>query len=256
MKILSCNLRGYGEEDGENAWLYRKDLCINTIKSEDADIICFQEMMQISDMKSAFPDYDMYGMAHEPGERYPRNCIFFRRKNYNLISCSGYWLSETPHIPGSKSWDSRCIRLANWVRLEDRARGVECRVVNTHLDHVSQQAREKQAALIVEDAAVYPDDYPQILTGDMNCDTSNRTIDIFKAGGWLDSYGAVHPTENPGHTFHAFKGTEYDGSTGKMDWIFFKGAFSVTGAEVITGALDGRFPSDHYFVSADVSVKL
>lgn len=127
-------------------------------------------------------------------------------------------------------------------------------MINTHLDHVSQIAREHQAGCIVEDANAYPQDYPQMLTGDMNCDTTNKAIDIFKAGDWIDTYGAVHETEDPGHTYHKFLGPEHDSSVGKMDWVLARGAVKVIDAAVIRDSVDGRFPSDHYFVNATMLV--
>lgn len=250
MKVLTCNLRGFGEGDGRNAWTHRKDLCIEVIRSEAPDIISFQELEQSTDISTAFPDYGYYAMADEPAGRRLMNAIFYRRDRYVRISAGGYWLSETPHVAGSKSWDSACVRLANWIRLEDRATGKEFRVVNTHLDHIGQVAREQQAKLIVADASAYPEDYAQVLTGDMNCDSRNRAIDEFKAGAWSDTYGAVHGNEDPGHTFHEFLGPEYRSTIGKMDWIFVRGGIKAVAAAVVTEARDGKFPSDHYFVSA------
>ena len=252
MKILTCNIRYFGANDGEDSWAYRKDLCARIIGAQSPDIICFQEMWaeQFADMTSALPEYRSYGMTDEPTGRHPVNCIFYSRDACTRIAAGGYWLSETPHVPGSKSWDSSCVRLANWIRLEDRATGREFRVINTHLDHVSQIAREHQAGRIVEDANAYPQDYPQMLTGDMNCDATNRAIGVFKAGGWIDTYGEVHETEDPGHTYHGFLGPEYDSSVGKMDWVLARGTVKVIDAEIIRDSLDGRFPSDHYFVSA------
>lgn len=252
MKILSCNIRCFGAEDGENDWIHRRDFCADVIKSQSPDIICFQEMWaeQFGDLSSSLTGFDWYGMVDEPVGRRPTNAIFYRSRDYRRISAGGYWLSETPHVAGSRSWDSKCVRLANWIRLEHRETGTEFRVVNTHLDHISQTAREEQARLIVEDAEAYPDTYAQILTGDMNCDVTNPAIASFKAGGWRDSYGAVHGTEDPGHTFHGFQGPNYQSPIGKMDWIFIRGRLEVSGAAVIPESRDGRFPSDHYFVSA------
>ena len=254
MKILTCNIRYFGADDGEDSWPYRKDLCTQVIGAQSPDIICFQEMWaeQFADMTSALPGYRSYGMTDEPTGRHPVNAIFYAQDTCTHIAAGGYWLSETPHIPGSSSWDSSCVRLANWIRLEDCATGGEFRVINTHLDHVSQIAREHQAGRIVEDANAYPQDYPQMLTGDMNCDTKNKAMDVFKAGGWIDTYGAVHETEDPGHTYHGFLGPEHDSSVGKMDWILARGSVKVADAAVIRDSQDGRFPSDHYFVSATV----
>ncbi|MFC1479068.1 endonuclease/exonuclease/phosphatase family protein [Planctomycetota bacterium] len=256
MKILTCNIRCCSADDGENGWNHRKEFCIEVIRSQTPDIICFQEMQspQFSDISPAFPEYNYYGMVDEIAGYHPLNSIFYRADGYTLVSSGGYWLSETPHIPGTKSWDSNCVRLANWVRLKDNKEGTEFRVINTHIDHISQPARENQARLIVEDSSAYPEDYPQILTGDMNCDSSNEAIHVFKQGGWIDTYNSVHGTEDPGNTFHKFLGPQFDADIGKMDWIFMRGGFKAVNAEVIKDSREGKFPSDHYFVSADVTV--
>jgi len=257
MRILTCNVRYCKAEDGANNWDRRKDLCIQVIKSRSPDIICFQELweVQYADMSTAFPGFADYGMANEPVGRRATNCIFYRSDMYAMISAGGYWLSEKPHVPGSTSWGSRCVRLANWIRLKDRSAETEFRVVNTHLDHISQTARENQARLVVEDAFAYPQEYPQILTGDMNCDSGNAAIDILKDGGWVDTYGHVHGTEDPGHTYHEFCGPRYDSAEGKMDWIFMRGRLQAIQAEIVTDSVEESFPSDHYFVSATVTAQ-
>jgi endonuclease/exonuclease/phosphatase family metal-dependent hydrolase len=257
MKILTCNIRYFGAQDGPNDWANRRQLCVDVIRSQSPSIICFQEMwsQQFNDLSAAFSEYSHYALVDEPNGQHPQNCIFYCASDFRLISAGGYWLSESPHVPGSKSWDSECVRLANWVRLEDLSTGIEFRVVNTHLDHVSQVARQNQARLVVEDAAAYHPGYPQILTGDMNCDFSNPAIKIFKAGDWIDSYGAVHGTEDPGFSYHEFLGPNYVSDIGKMDWIFMRGNLVAKHAEVIRDSMDGKFPSDHYFVSATFSLK-
>ncbi len=178
------------------------------------------------------------------------NAVFYRRERFELLSTGGYWLSETPHIPGTRSWRSDCTRLANWARLVEHPGGREFRVMNTHLDHISQPARENGARLICEDALAYPAGYPQILTGDMNCDAANPAIDIFLNAGWKDSYASVHETPDPGFTYHGFQGPAYRSDIGKMDWIFFRGGIRVLSAEIVRDSRNGRYPSDHYFVMA------
>lgn len=256
MKILTCNIRCFGARDGEDSWANRKGICAEVIAAQSPDIICFQEMWepQYADLREAFPEYLSYGMVDLPDGRHPQNCIFYHPDRCVMITAGGYWLSESPHVAGTKSWDSACVRLANWVRFEQRSTGTEFRVVNTHLDHISQPARENQARLIVEDSAAYPADFPQILTGDMNCDSRNPVIGVFRSGGWSDTYNHVHGTEDPGHTFHQFLGPEYDSRVGKMDWIFTRGNVNTIDAKVIDEPVDGRFPSDHYFVSAGISM--
>jgi len=255
MKILNCNIRTSGADDGDDNWRFRKDNCIEVIGAQAADIICFQEMTaeQFADLSSGLESYDWYAMSDAPQRQDPNNCIFYKADAFRRVSSGGYWLSETPHISGSASWDSSYPRLANWLRLIDRETGREFRIVNTHLDHISQPAREEQARVIVEDSAAYADDYVQILCGDMNCDSSNAAIQGLKDGGWIDSYGALHGTEDPGPTYHAFMGPEHNDGIGKMDWVFIRGNIRATEAEIITESRDGHYPSDHYFVSATLA---
>jgi len=256
MLIMSCNIRCSCAHDGPNGWPYRKNLCAHVLRARAPEIICFQEMQQDQcyDLSGLLPDYQAFAMTDTPGGTHPVNCIFYRRAAYTCISAGGYWLSLTPHVAGSKAWDSACVRLANWLQLEDAAINTTFRIVNTHLDHVSQVAREHQATLIVEDAQAYPSDYPQILTGDLNCDATNRAIAIVKKGGWTDTYGAIHGTAEPGHTYHAFLGAQAADTTGKMDWIFMRGRGQIRAAEIIRDSVAGRFPSDHYFVSATLDL--
>ncbi|MGR8999889.1 MAG: endonuclease/exonuclease/phosphatase family protein [Gammaproteobacteria bacterium] len=253
--MLCCNIRDYRAADGKNDWVHRKAFCADVIRAQVADIICFQEMgvEQFNYLASEFPEYDTHAMTDEPCGLHPVNCIFYRREQYKRISAGGYWLSERPHVAGTKSWDSACVRLANWIRIEDRKSAGQLRIINTHLDHISQAAREQQAALIAEDARAFAADYPQILTGDMNCDSHNKVITILKAAGWVDTYNAVHKTEDPGPTYHAFLGPEHCSSIGKMDWIFMRGNLTVTDAEIIRTSVSGAYPSDHYFVSATLA---
>ena len=190
-------------------------------------------------------------MVDEPHTESPVNSVMFRRARFDLISHGGFWLSETPHITSSRSWDSARVRLANWVRLRDLESGTDFHFINTHLDHVSQEAREQQARLIVEDSAAYPGTYPQLLTGDMNCAGDNAAIDCFRNGGWQDSYSAIHGADNP-DTFHGFRGTDYDGTPGKIDWIFSRGQVTAITSQIVRQERDGRYMSDHDFIWADM----
>ncbi len=256
VKILCCNIRYAGANDGRNCWRYRKGICIEVLRAQQPDLLCFQEMWpeQRDDLLGAFPGFDWYGLVDEPLGRNPTNAIFYREESFTLVSSAGYWLSRTPHVPGSRDWQSECIRLANWARLVHRESGKEFRLINTHLDHISQAARENQARLINEDAAAYPLDYPQILAGDMNADARNPAIELFIKDGWQDTYEAVHGTRDPGFTYHEFLGPSYRSSLGKIDWIFVRGRIGARQAQIVREARNGVYPSDHYFVAAEVEL--
>jgi endonuclease/exonuclease/phosphatase family metal-dependent hydrolase len=256
MHVLCSNVRCSTGKDGDNIWANRKQVCVDVMRAQDPAIICCQEVLedQFADLSAGLPEFDSFGMADEPHSLDVVDVIFYRRGLFRRVSAGGHWLSQTPHIPGSKSWDSDCIRLCNWLRLVETASGKEFRVVNTHLDHISQLARENQARLINEDAAAYEAAYPQILTGDMNAIASNAAIVSFKAAGWADTYEAVHGQDTPGNSFHRFMGPAFPAQVGKIDWIFVRGAVRTLSARIVTDTINGRYPSDHYFVSADIAL--
>jgi endonuclease/exonuclease/phosphatase family metal-dependent hydrolase len=254
MKILSCNIRYSRAADGENRWELRREFCADVIARQEADVICFQEMTgeQLEYLRRALPGYAALSTLDVPAVGEPVDTIFYRASAFVARSSGAYWLSETPHVPGSLSWHSACVRLACWVQLAPADGGPELRVVNTHLDHVSQGARENQARILNEDAAAYPRPFPQVLTGDMNADRSNPAIASFLDAGWIDTHGAVHGVPEPGPTFHGFRGPEGPRPPGKIDFVFLRGDLRASGAGIVKEHADGRYPSDHYFVWATV----
>ena len=91
----------------------------------------------------------------------------------------------------------------------------------------------------------------QVLTGDMNANSSNPALRAFFRSGWRDSYAEIHGELEPGNTFHQFLGSAYTGNDGKIDWILYRGALRPSAAEIVRTSENGRCPSDHYFIRAD-----
>ena len=261
-RLLSCNVRVDVPTDSNSGdgWAHRREFCADIVKAQKADLIGLQEaqLQHFTFLKSRMPEYDTYALSHSATDFHPINAIFFLRERYELISSGGFWFSETPHVAGSKSWDSANPRLANWVHLRERHTGVEFRYWNTHLDHKGQQAREKAAKMIVEASSIFPKEVPQLLTGDMNASVKNTAIKNLKEGGWIDTYAQVNGPADPGFTAHAFKGEKYppnhpDGTPrGKIDWIFMRGPVKAVTSKVLRDSKNGHYPSDHYFIVADV----
>jgi len=271
LRLLSANLRVPLPEDDASGhgWAARRDLCVEILRSRRPAVICLQEMLRepLDDLLRALPEFAAFGFEGPEMDARPvgyhgiaKNPILYLRDRFDLVSAGCYWLSETPHLPGSLSWGSARARHANWVRLRDRAARREFRVLNTHLDHVSQPARERQTRLIVEESAAYAADFPQFLAGDFNEDATNPVYGIIGEGGWRDTYVAVHGDAETGFTAHAFRGPDFaQGRSpaevkGRIDFIFARGAVRPLGAEIIRDRRGRLFPSDHYFVSADAAI--
>jgi endonuclease/exonuclease/phosphatase family metal-dependent hydrolase len=256
MIVMSCNVRYSRAKDGPDGWPLRRELCLRVILSRNPDVVCFQELTdeQFAWLSRGMPAFESAGTTDEPAGTDPVTAIFWRTDRLALKSTGTYWLSRTPHVAGSKSWASDCVRMVTWARLAVRNDGAEreVRIVNTHLDHISQRARVHQARMIAQDCAAYPPGYPQVLTGDFNCDRDNPAAKALLKSGFLDTYQAVHGKAAPIGTGHGFHGLDGADRIAKIDWVLMRGNVSVRAAEIVTDSEDGRYPSDHFFVLADV----
>ncbi|MBO6170321.1 MAG: endonuclease/exonuclease/phosphatase family protein [Bacteroidales bacterium] len=258
--VMSCNIRITGlpadEVDGRR-WDDRKDVCLKVIKSRKPDIICMQEVIYESYayMKKKLNNYIAFGFEGPEMDPWTegyhfigKNVIFFSKKRYEFVSSGTYWLSETPLIGGSSSWETARARHCNWVRLRDKRTGREFRVLDTHLDHITKEAKTKQTEVIIAEAEQYAANFPQLLFGDFNSGRKDEPYALLTAAGWNDAYEAVHGKEETGFSAHGWK---FDRSKGRrIDFIYTRGGVEALSAEIVKDAPGGIYPSDHYFVSA------
>ncbi len=266
-RVLTCNIRVALPEDEAKGmgWPQRKAICLKIIGRYKPDIVCFQEVLKVQaeDIRNYFPGHGLVGFdgpemdAHTTGYHgIAKNPILFSKKRYELLNAGTYWLSETPLVAGSKSWDTARARHANWVRLRENKTGKEFRVISLHLDHVSAEAKIQQAKMVVEESAQYPADFPQIMAGDFNTRFNSRVLTAARQQGWLESYETIHGPGEAGFTVHAFQGKEYkEGSSkGKIDFVWYKGKLKPSHAAIIKDSVNDLYPSDHFFVLADFNI--
>ncbi|MDR0901323.1 MAG: hypothetical protein LBM92_00945, partial [Opitutaceae bacterium] len=144
IRVVSANIRADYEIDfktGDN-WAAREQLCLDVLLAQDADIFCFQEMRANSEafLKKHLAGYELY---YAPKSL--KNAIAFSTARFEKKAGGGFWLSDTPEVPGSH-FPGSSNRLANWVLLRDKLTGREFKVWNTHLQHDSEPLRDRQAA--------------------------------------------------------------------------------------------------------------
>jgi endonuclease/exonuclease/phosphatase family metal-dependent hydrolase len=254
-RILTCNiLFDLPEQHGtpEDWNLYRRDACMQIIRSRNPDIICLQEVGrgQNQDFIEAFPEFEAFGYPDPYVDTIPKrfqnikNVILFSRERYDQTTGGTYWLSDKPLIAGSRLPGTKLPRHVTWLRLVDKPTGREFRVATTHLA-LEQPVRVQEAIMIAEESAQYSRCFPQILTGDMNAQHTSQELTVLTQAGWIDTYEAMNGTQPIIST---------PGRDRKIDFIFTRGDVLPTAAEIIRDALNGHQPSDHYFVSADVEL--
>jgi endonuclease/exonuclease/phosphatase family metal-dependent hydrolase len=263
-RVISANIRVALEEDESKGvgWSSRKDLCVRTLKKYKADIIALQEVLKVQaeDFKREYPDYHLVGFDGPEMDAHPtgyhgiaKNPILYSKKRYELMAAGTYWLSETPLVAGSKSWETARARHANWVRLKDKKSGKEFRVINLHLDHVSNEAKLQQLNMVIRESGQYPEEFSQVLAGDFNSRYTSPAFDLARKEGWKEGMEALYGHKEMGFTGHAFKGMAYEKAEigGRIDFIWYKGKTQVRKAEILRDEKNGVYPSDHFFILND-----
>lgn len=250
LNVMSFNLRIDVEQDGENAWPHRVTEVANAIKAAGASVICTQEgtYAMLQQLKEYLPDYDWAGKGRRGGNEDEHCAIFYRRDMFEPIENGTFWLSETPERPGSMSWNTSLPRICTWVRLKQQD-GKEWRVFNTHLDHISSEARTKGIQVITERIIGVSDlqGIPAVLAGDFNSDPDSDVINKLEQEGLHNAYSALTEKDAVGCTFHGFNG----GETGEpIDYIFVTPDIRFESASIDRSMYNGRYPSDHYPVVA------
>ena len=94
--------------------------------------------------------------------------VFFKKERFELLEMGQFWLSETPNVPASESWNVSLPRMVTWVRMKDKKIGKEFYFLDTHFAHRGQdeQARTESAKVIAAFIQKLPANLPLLLTGD------------------------------------------------------------------------------------------
>lgn len=243
LRVMSCNLRCISPTDfGKKSWFYRADLTIKNIEAEAPDIIGFQESTKYhyAYLCDTLKGYDSV-ITYRDNAFLSEGCpVFYRADKYTLIDKGSFWLSETPEVM-SKDWNSACYRVCSYVILETIDSKTQFVVFNTHLDHISDEARINGINVILDKIKEFGG-LPSMIMGDFNAEEDSET---YKSAteNFLD---AKYQTDNTmkGCTYQAF-GKALDREN--IDYLMIsKTGFSVNSYKVVTTTYDGVYTSDHF----------
>ncbi len=253
IKLMSFNIRYSLADDGGNRWEQRKSLVVDRIKSFDPDLLGLQECRddaQAAFIKANLGDYEFLGVPRggdsvTSPEMAP---ILVKRSVFLIRRWETFWLSETPYIPGSKSWGSVFPRTVTWVDLNHTSTDRPLIFVNTHFDY-EPSAIQASARFLKNWIDESIEQHPLLVTGDFNADKSSAAYRQLASGDRLLmdvlSVGNV-AQENEG-TFHGF-GSEIHPPP--IDWMLASSHFAVLHAGIDRHQEGDLFPSDHYPIMA------
>ena len=170
VKVMTYNLRVDNAGDGINSFTNRHARVIAMLEEQRPDLIGFQECTHHmrAYLEQHMQDYVFVGCGREKDCTGESMAIAYRKDAFALVSVDNFWLTATPHVPGSTLGgdQSACPRMATIAVLRSFSAQQEICVCNTHLDHVGKVARQIEAALLCAALDAYKQ--PVILMGDMN----------------------------------------------------------------------------------------
>jgi endonuclease/exonuclease/phosphatase family metal-dependent hydrolase len=254
LTVMTFNIRYGTANDGDNRWAVRRNLLMDVVREQAADLVGLQEALdfQIDEIAAAVPAFGVVGVGRDNGARKGEYAaILFRRDRFQVSDAGTFWFSDTPNVVASTSWGNRITRICTWARFVDRA-GRGFWHFNVHLDHESQPSRERSARLLRTriDERRNPLE-PVIITGDFNAGEKNPAVAAITAGGaFADTFRVKYPDERTVGTFTGFDPARTEGE--KIDYVFAPASAEVLNAAIVRTTRGGRLPSDHFPVVAQI----
>ena len=249
LRVMTFNVRYPNPGDGPDIWENRRDLLVDTIREAAPDVMGTQELFysQGQYIVEKLPGYAWFGLSRRGNKEDEHMGVFYKTSRLRLEDSGNFWLSETPEVPGSSSWNMSLPRMVSWAIFTDLATRQKFTYYNTHFAHRGQQdeaARVASAKLIASRLGLAS---PFVLTGDFNTAPGSEAYRVLTAT-LTDAKSVAAATSGPEGTFHGFKGTV---GPNRIDWILFRAPqWKVKRVDAITRHNAGRYPSDHLPVLA------
>jgi endonuclease/exonuclease/phosphatase family metal-dependent hydrolase len=252
-RAATFNIKYIVDPDGLPKWEARRDAVTDVLQAMDADIIGFQEMETFAGSKfnkvSRHMDWIMQTVpgykaaAFGDPEVFPSTQpILYRAERFEMLDQGWFYYSTTPDLIYSRSFDGGFDYYCSTARLRDRATGKTLLVFNVHTDIRSFGNRRGAIKMIAERVQKALDSGETVLVlGDFNTGRFTSNMRLLKQAG-LKGTDLLTPT------FHLGAGL---GVPPAIDHLLHSAGLERLGnAEVHKNRKNGRYPSDHYPVSA------
>jgi endonuclease/exonuclease/phosphatase family metal-dependent hydrolase len=276
IRILSINVRLSTAKDGENSWSKRKDFLTDVIVEGSYDFVGSQETVvdprpeynQVDYIVSKMPGYGSLWLSREKTpEKGEAMLILWKKDRWKIDEKDQgtFWLSDTPEIPGSKTDPKagcpRCVTFGLFYEIKNgKETGYKIYIYNTHYDHLSEEARQRGAKLLMERLSVRKDkETPVVVMGDLNCGEKSPAIRYMQGDSMtldgvelkppcvlIDTFRTANPDATEVGTFNSFKAPGSE----KIDYIFVSEPLKTISSKIIRTQRNGRYPTDHFPLEA------
>ncbi|MBX3465744.1 MAG: endonuclease/exonuclease/phosphatase family protein [Planctomycetes bacterium] len=265
LRAMTFNVRYDFEDDGPNRWPHRKETVAKVIRESQAWVVGLQEDKgeQVDDLRPLLPGWEFLGRGRNQGGSGERCSILVHREHVRVRDAGDFWLSDTPDVEGSNTWGDRYPRKVTWAALEVKRSRTTVLVLNTHLpegtgkNHAlrvrgarlmrewiaarTARDRERLAVVVLGDFNAGADDEPRTALAGEGADALLR-----------DAWTEAAPNDPSPGTYNDFRGLR---TQQRIDWILIGGPIRAVAAAKLDQQVDGRWPSDHYPVLADLELR-
>ena len=251
VRVISFNVRC--KDDIYGKVKYRAAFVAETIKAYAPDSFGVQEATKqwLDLLDAALGDrYDRVGEPRNNASGTEYSAVYFDKTVYDLLDFGTLWLSETPEKPGSKSFYSSYPRICTWATLQNKQTGLVYTHLNTHLDHLLEYTREKQADVLVKQIEALEARGPVVCTGDFNTEEGAKAYKVVAAA--LDDTKMTAAETDSGKTFHNYG--RLIAKEKPIDFIFVTKGTPVLRYKIIDNTVQGMYLSDHYGLCSDLLI--
>ena len=247
LRLITSNIRFENAADMDHDWSKRRELLAQVLLKFKADVIGTQEGRepQLRDLESLLNGFKIIDSHREWIDERMYPTLYINPEKIEVIKSGDIWLSETPEIDGSSSFNSAFPRLCTWATLKHKETKKTFFLINTHLDHILEETRVNQIKVLLEECnKANLDDHPIILMGDFNADHDSEVRkEVLRTWDFLhDPWHTLQLEEET--SFHKFKGINNDGS--RIDWILVDRSVKTHDIYMDKTSKDGLYPSDHF----------
>jgi endonuclease/exonuclease/phosphatase family metal-dependent hydrolase len=229
-----------------DAWAERKHLLRRTLSAERPTVLGVQEALLDQALFVAEvlgDDYRWIGRGRDADGRGEYCPLFWDARRLELRSWRQLALSDTPDVPGSRSWGNMIPRIAVHAHFVDRATGEPLQVVNFHFDHLSRRSRVESARLVRGLAGA--GDAAFLAFGDANSGIGTTPwLEITRDGTLTDPWLTADTRLSPDWgSFSRYRAPRAGGK--RIDWLLVSRGVHVRSIGVNTVRHEGSAASDH-----------
>ena len=253
MKIATYNLRVDTDYDEDWQWKYRADKVLALINDHDWDLFGVQEIrpVQVADLMT-LKNYTSLTVERDGDGQGEGIGLYFKPTLFSLVESGYFWLSLTPDEPSIHP-QAEYSRLCLWAILENQ-QGQVFLLINTHLDNSSEIARYEGMNVIINRLAEKIATYPTILMGDLNAEPNERIHPYLEKLFMNAKKHAQEGHYGPQGSYQNFDYTMPWDQVEEIDYLYTNGIVTKK-TSCLTDSYDGRYPSDHFPLEAELLIE-